>query len=60
MTEYKVKWEVKIYADSPKEAARAALELQRDATGVAEFLVTEVVGTFGSRDWLIDIRKEPT
>lgn len=29
MNEYRVKWEIDIYANSPREAALAALEIQR-------------------------------
>ena len=35
MAEYKVSWEIEIYADSPEEAARKALEIQRDTASIA-------------------------
>lgn len=34
-SEYRVRWEIDIEAESPREAAERALEIQRDAEGVA-------------------------
>ena len=35
MTEFRVTWEMDIEADSPREAAEKALEIQRDAASIA-------------------------
>lgn len=35
MPEFKVKWEIDIYAESPEDAARAALRIQRDPKSAA-------------------------
>lgn len=35
MTEYYVEWRIEVEADSPKSAARAALEIQRDPNSIA-------------------------
>ena len=37
MSEYRVKWEIDIEADSPEEAARIALMIQRDQESEALF-----------------------
>lgn len=45
MPEYHVKWEVDLEADSPEEAARQALEIQRDLGSVTSvFTVTDEHG----------------
>lgn len=46
--EYRVKWEIDIDADSPQEAARAALKIQRDPSSIAT--------VFDVRDPLFDVR----
>lgn len=35
MSEYRVKWEIDIEAESPEEAARIALDIQRDPDSIA-------------------------
>jgi len=35
MSEYRVKWDIDIYADTPREAAEKALEIQRDSSSTA-------------------------
>ena len=35
MNEYTVRWEIEISAASPEEAARMALDIQRDPTSLA-------------------------
>lgn len=35
MANYRVKWEIDIEADSPEEAAKEALKIQRDPDSVA-------------------------
>lgn len=40
MPEYNVRWEIEIYADSAKQAAKEALKIQRDPKSIA--LVFEV------------------
>jgi len=42
MTEYKVVWKIDIIADTPQEAAKEALEIQRDSN--SEATVFEVTG----------------
>ncbi len=37
MAEYLVRWEVHLDCDSPREAAREALEIQRDPESEAQF-----------------------
>ncbi len=45
MPEYRVKWEVDLIANSPEDAARQALEIQRDLGSVASvFTVTDEDG----------------
>ena len=35
MPDYVVRWEIDITADSPREAAKEALEIQRDSQSIA-------------------------
>ncbi|MBI4446889.1 MAG: hypothetical protein HY645_13410 [Acidobacteria bacterium] len=35
LKEYRVVWEIELYACSPREAAQRALEIQRDADSIA-------------------------
>lgn len=43
MTHYRVTWEIDAWADSPQEAAKEALKIQRDPESVATvFKVQEV------------------
>jgi hypothetical protein len=37
MKQFRVLWEIDIYADTAKEAAEKALEIQRDANSMATF-----------------------
>jgi hypothetical protein len=55
MKEYRVRWEIDVTADSPQEAARIALAVQRDITSTA--LVFEVCDEGGHVD-VIDLVKE--
>lgn len=58
MPEYTVRWEIEIDADSPEEAARMALEIQRDPRSTA--LVFDVINNdWGGGDFLmIDLAGE--
>ncbi|MBE0558607.1 MAG: hypothetical protein IH628_15380 [Proteobacteria bacterium] len=43
--EYKVVWEIDLNAESPEDAARQALEIQRDPESIATcFIVTDEKG----------------
>lgn len=50
MSEFYVKWEIDIDADTAEEAARKALEIQRNAE--SECTVFSVVGPYGERSML--------
>lgn len=39
MTTYLVTWDIHVEADSPEEAARRALEIQRDPTSTATVFI---------------------
>ena len=49
MTHYIVTWNIDIYADSPEQAAKEALVIQRDPESTATFFI---VGEKGSDDTL--------
>lgn len=55
MPNYRVKWEIDLDANDPQDAARRALEIQRDPDSIATFF--EVLETPG---WVytIDLSKE--
>lgn len=56
--EYRVKWEIELTADSPREAARLALEIQRDRSSLATvFHVVEEEGTahWARRAFVVDV-----
>ena len=45
MPEYRLKWEIDLTADSPLEAAKEALNVQRDLSSIASvFTVTDKDG----------------
>jgi hypothetical protein len=45
MQEYKIRWEIDIEADTPEEAAKKALLIQRDRESLAtHFVVIPMVG----------------
>ena len=48
--EYRIDWKIELDARSPQEAAREALEIQRDRSDATLFEVTNKDG----RKWLID------
>ena len=51
MTEYRVRWEIDIDAENPREAAIRALKVQRDASsGATYFEVTDQEGTVKAVD----------
>lgn len=45
MNEYLVTWDCVIYADSPQEAAKKALEIQRDTQSIAVYFHVEDLHT---------------
>jgi len=45
MTTYRVVWEIDVFADSPKDAAQKALQIQRDPESIATcFKVSWIIG----------------
>lgn len=51
MAEYRVEWAIDIEADTPEEAARLALEIQRDPASTAMvFTVTDEAGEVATID----------
>ena len=52
MPEYRVKWEIDVEAETPQDAAREALQIQRDTESVAT--VFEVYRT----DWRVGMPSE--
>lgn len=56
MPEYRVKWDIDIEADSPREAAKEALSIQRDPG--SEAVVFEVVDTDSGEIFTIDLLEE--
>lgn len=44
MTSYKVVWDIEVDADSPREAAKKAQEIQRDPTSWATYYKVRVEG----------------
>ena len=58
MTQYLVKWEIDIEADNPEEAARKALEIQRDRNSRA--LVFDVIHEANDYKWMIDLEMATT
>lgn len=60
MTDYTVKWEINIEADSPEEAAMMALEIQRDPESQATFFDAEVQYPDGTvLTWPVDLGHQP-
>lgn len=58
--EYLVMWEIEVSADSPKEAAQKALDIQRDKTSWATvFNVSDENGESATVDLLADDEEEP-
>lgn len=56
MAEYRVKWEIDVEADSHEEAARIALEIQRDPESTATFFMVRReedgdVNIVDGKDW---------
>jgi hypothetical protein len=47
MRHYLTRWEIDVYADSPEDAARCALEIQRDPTSTATVFEVLDVETSG-------------
>lgn len=56
MTEYRLTWVIELSADSPREAAERALEIQRDPTSIATvFDVVETADGGCLPGWTIDL-----
>jgi len=55
---YRVVWAIDIEADSPKEAAREALRIQRDRESIATVFVVDEHGSYGSKSETIDLAEE--
>jgi hypothetical protein len=54
--EYTVSWEIQLTANTPREAAERALEIQRDSTSQAT--VFRIVDPENQVDWVIDLEEE--
>ena len=52
MAEYYIEWRIELEADSPEEAARAALKIQRDPESIAT--VFHVIAE-GGEDTVVDL-----
>ncbi|SRR5579885_1513013 len=55
--EYRVSWKIDLDADSPEQAARAALRIQRDPTSIAT--VFEVTPRAGGKTVTVDLGEGP-
>jgi hypothetical protein len=57
MSDYLVRWSINLYANSPREAAQMALEIQKDATSIAHVYEVIKIGEGLARDehTLIDL-----
>lgn len=47
MPEWRVSWDIDLEAESPEEAAKLALQIQRDPQSLATFFAVEVVDEDG-------------
>ena len=59
MTTYRVVWEIDIDADTPEEAARIALDIQRDPESLATVFRVHPytrAGTPAKRHYLVDVQ----
>lgn len=61
MTSYLVRWDIDIEADTPQEAAKKALEIQRDPQSIATcFTVFEIVsGDVDGKAVECDVEEQP-
>ena len=58
MTDFRVVWEIDIFdADGPEDAARKALEIQRDSDSIA--VAFEVIEPETSTAWQVDLDARP-
>jgi len=55
--EFRVRWEIELDADSPRDAARKALEIQRDPSSTAT--VFHVFGPGGLSPQEVDLKDAP-
>lgn len=64
MATFTVNWQIDIEADTPEEAARQALEIQRDPDSIALEFSVAPRDEHGMPDWLaetwVDLLEQPT
>lgn len=59
MPQFRVRWEIDIEADTPRDAAKEALDLQRDKDSICtHFTVIPVVGVHFLHESALDIDVE--